>query len=49
MLIEALLRTEEPELEVIERNFRTREEEIDVLVANGLEDPFWIAHGSPLC
>jgi hypothetical protein len=47
-LIEALLRTEEPELEVIERNFRTREEEIDVLVANGLEDPFWIAHGSPL-
>jgi hypothetical protein len=47
-LMEALLRTEEPELQVVERNFRTREEEIDLLLTNGLRDPFWIAHGSPL-
>ncbi|MCZ2814914.1 restriction endonuclease [Modestobacter sp. VKM Ac-2984] len=48
LLVDALLRTEEPQLQVIERNFRTREEEIDVLLSNGLADPFWIAQSSPL-
>lgn len=47
-LVEALLRTEEPELQVVERNFRTAEEEIDIVVSNGLSDPFWTSHGSPL-
>ncbi|MER5867633.1 restriction endonuclease [Kitasatospora sp. NPDC002040] len=47
-LMEAILRTEEPELEVVEKNFRTAEEEIDILVTNGLRDPFWVAQGSPL-
>lgn len=47
-LFEALMRTEEPELRVIEKNFRTAEEEIDILASNGLTDPFWVAHGSPL-
>jgi hypothetical protein len=47
-LFEALMRTEEPELRVIEKNFRTTEEEIDILASNGLTDPFWVAHGSPL-
>jgi hypothetical protein len=47
-LVEALLRTEEPNLQPVERNYRTREEEIDVLVTNGLTDPWWAAHGSPL-
>ncbi|WP_405476945.1 restriction endonuclease [Streptomyces canus] len=47
-LFDALMRTEEPELQVIEKNFRTTEEEIDILASNGLLDPFWLAHGSPL-
>jgi hypothetical protein len=47
-LFDALMRTEEPELRVIEKNFRTTEEEIDILASNGLTDPFWVAHGSPL-
>ncbi|WP_169983548.1 restriction endonuclease [Microbispora sp. H10836] len=47
-LIVAILKTEAPELQVIEKNFRTREEEIDVVVANGLTNPFWVAQGSPL-
>lgn len=47
-LVNAIVQTESPELEVVERNFRTREEEIDLLVTNGLKDPFWLAHNSPL-
>lgn len=47
-LVEALVKTEEPELRVVEKNFRTKEEEIDLVVTNGLRDPFWIALGSPL-
>jgi Holliday junction resolvase-like predicted endonuclease len=47
-LAEALLRAEEPELQVVERNFRTRDEEVDVLVTNGIADPFWQAYNSPL-
>ncbi len=46
--VEAVLRTEEPELEIVERNVRTREEEIDILVSNSLNDPFWLAMASPL-
>ncbi|WP_410596501.1 restriction endonuclease [Amycolatopsis sp. lyj-23] len=47
-LIDALVRTEEPELRVVEKNFRTREEEIDLVLSNGLSDPFWITQNSPL-
>jgi len=47
-LVEALIHTEAPELQVTEKNFRTREEEIDLLIANSLKDPFWAAQGSPL-
>jgi Holliday junction resolvase-like predicted endonuclease len=47
-LVDALVRTEEPELRVVEKNFRTREEEIDLVVSNGLSDPFWMAQNSPL-
>jgi Restriction endonuclease len=47
-LVEALLRTEEPELKVLEKNFRTQQEEIDILLSNSLSDPFWLALGSPL-
>lgn len=47
-LLEALVRTEEPELQVVEKNFRTREEEIDLVIANNLGDPFWAAQRSPI-
>jgi Restriction endonuclease len=47
-LVEALVRTEMPELEVVERNLRMKGEEIDLVVSNGLNHPFWIAHQSPL-
>lgn len=47
-VVEALVKTEEPELQLVERNFRTAEEEIDLVVANSLSDPFWTAQGSPL-
>ena len=47
-LVDALLRTEEPELTVVEKNYRTAAEEIDILVSNGLSDPFWISLCSPL-
>ncbi len=47
-LVDAIVRTEEPELQVIEKNLRTREEEIDLVLANGLRDPFWQSLSSPL-
>ena len=47
-LVDALVRTEEPELRIVEKNFRTAAEEIDLLLSNSLSDPFWIALGSPL-
>ncbi|WP_329552925.1 restriction endonuclease [Streptomyces sp. NBC_00696] len=46
-LVEALLRAEGNGLTVVEKNFRTTEEEIDILVSNNLADPFWVAQGSP--
>lgn len=48
LLVEAVLRTEEPELVVVEKNLRTDVEEVDLVVTNSLNDPFWIAHRSPL-
>lgn len=47
-LADAIIRTEEPELQVVEKNFKTKEEEIDLIVANSLKDPFWVAQHSPL-
>ncbi|WP_328324408.1 restriction endonuclease [Kribbella sp. NBC_00382] len=47
-LMEAMLRAEEPELSVVEKNYRTSEEEIDLVVSNSLTDPFWMAQGSPI-
>lgn len=46
-LFEAILKTEEPELEVREKNYKTAEEEIDMILVNGLSHPFWIAQSSP--
>jgi hypothetical protein len=37
-----------PHLEVAERNFRTGDEEIDVILKNNVPRPFWISLGSPL-
>ena len=47
-LVDALVHTEEPELQVVEKNLRTREEEIDLVLSNGLREPFWSALSSPL-
>jgi hypothetical protein len=45
-LVDVLLKTE-PELAVLEKNFSTPEEEIDLLLTNGLSHPFWLAQSSP--
>lgn len=47
-LFDALLRTEEPELSIAQKNFRTTEEEIDFVLTNGLVHAFWSAQSSPL-
>jgi hypothetical protein len=47
-LVEALVRAEGTEMTVIEKNFRTAEEEIDIVLGNSLADPFWVAQRSPL-
>ncbi|MGW4931870.1 restriction endonuclease [Streptomyces sp. NPDC004166] len=47
-LVESLLRMEGAGLAVVEKNFRTTEEEIDLLVSNNLREPFWASQGSPL-
>nr|WP_306631533.1 restriction endonuclease [Arthrobacter ulcerisalmonis] len=47
-LVDALVRTEEPELSVLEKNFKTSEEEIDLVLTNSLTNPFWTALSSPL-
>lgn len=47
-LVAAVVRTEEPDLRLLQKNFRSKEEEIDLLVSNGLHDPFWVAQSSPL-
>jgi hypothetical protein len=43
-----VLRTQEPDLDIIEKNLRTTEEELDLVLANGLNDPFWSALSSAL-
>ena len=47
-LVDAIVRAEGPELELLERNFRTTEEEIDLILTNGLLHPFWAAQHSPI-
>ena len=37
-----------PHLEVVERNFRTGDEEINVVLKNNVARPFWTSLGSPL-
>lgn len=46
-LTESLLKTEAPELVVTEKNFSTREEEIDLVLRNNLPGPFWVSQHSP--
>ena len=46
-LVESLLKTEAPELAVTEKNFSTREEEIDLVLRNNLPGTFWISQHSP--
>jgi hypothetical protein len=46
-LMESLLKTEAPELIVTEKNFSTREEEIDLVLRNNLPGAFWVSQHSP--
>lgn len=46
-LVESLLMTEAPHLTITEKNFSTREEEIDLVLRNNLPDPFWVSQHSP--
>lgn len=46
-LVDVIVHTEEPNLTVLRKNFETDEEEIDLLLTNGLTHPFWTAHQSP--
>jgi hypothetical protein len=46
-LVDVLIHTEEPDLKLLRKNFETDEEEIDLLLTNGLSHPFWIAYRSP--
>lgn len=46
-LVASLVQTESPELRLMAKNFRTTEEEIDLILTNGLADPFWLSFGSP--
>lgn len=46
-LMESLLQTEAPQLTVTEKNFSTREEEIDLVLRNNLPAPFWTSQNSP--
>jgi len=46
-LTESLLNTEAPELVVTDKNFSTREEEIDLVLRNNLPGPFWVSQHSP--
>lgn len=45
-LVEALLNTEGPDLVVAEKNFRTEEEEVDLVLRSNLPAPFWAAQKS---
>ncbi|MCD2497883.1 restriction endonuclease [Microbacterium nymphoidis] len=46
-LVEALFNAEGPELVVAEKNFRTEEEEVDLVLRSNLPDPYWAAQKSP--
>ncbi|UOQ88162.1 restriction endonuclease [Agromyces endophyticus] len=46
-LVDALLRAEGEDLELLKKNFSTEEEEIDLVLSNGLSHAFWVAHHSP--
>lgn len=46
-LTEALFHAEGSELTVAEKNFSTREEEIDLVLRSNLPQPFWSAQNSP--
>jgi hypothetical protein len=46
-LLEAIVEISRPKLIVIERNLRTPQEELDLVVTNHLSDPFWVALQSP--
>lgn len=46
-LMEALLSAEGSELTVAEKNFRTAEEEIDLVLRSNLGSPYWTAQQSP--
>lgn len=47
-LVDSLVRTEEPDLKVLVKNYKTSEEEIDLVLRNGLGHPFWAALSSPI-
>lgn len=44
-LVDVLLRAEH-EVQVLEKNYRTKEEEIDLILTNGLSHPFWLNQSS---
>lgn len=46
-LMEAVFHAEGPELTVAEKNFSTREEEIDLVLRSNLPQPFWGSQNSP--
>lgn len=46
-LMGALFQAEAPQLTVTEKNFSTREEEIDLVLRNNLPAPFWTSQNSP--
>jgi hypothetical protein len=46
-LMESLIKAEGPELVITEKNFSTREEEIDLVLRNNLPNAFWISQHSP--
>ncbi|MDN4640610.1 restriction endonuclease [Agreia sp. PsM10] len=46
-LVEALFNTEGHDLTVAEKNFRTDEEEVDLVLRSNLPDAFWLAQHSP--
>ena len=47
-LVCSLMKMCEPDLEITERNLRKEDEELDVVVANHIKDPFWVSLQSAL-
>lgn len=46
-LVEALVQAHSPEVAICEKNLKTSTGELDLLLSNGLKDPFWNSIGSP--